>query len=396
MALVEETRDFPSRDRATAALEALTRAVESEEFSGWDPYDALFSPLVRRLARGRLLRQAATQVVKALPVNPRPLLGVPRQQHTKGLALYVSAYRRLVDLGQDPRPRTVALELANRLAERALPRPEGVGWGYDFDVQTRWGYYKRGEANAVVSAFAAHALLDAEELSPDGRFRELAEQALSYACAELLVKRPDGRFFAYFSGSRTPIHNANLLIASLFARSGRGDSEQMKAAREALEYSLRRQRPDGSWPYGEGATLRWVDGYHTAYVLRSLAWWDGSVDAPPVRQALHAGLDLYLERLIDRDGAARNTLRLRYPVDIHGAASAVWMLSELRGLDPRALPTAARVLGWTLEHMSRPDGRFGFQQHRLFRNSVPYIRWSDGHMLLALATYLRALAQDRR
>jgi hypothetical protein len=374
--------------RVRAASVALATAVENEQFSGWDPYDALSSALVRRVARGRLLRQVAIQAVKALPINPRPLLAVPSQQHTKGLALFVSAYRRLAELGPDTHARTVALELAERLAQRALPMGDGVGWGYDFDVQTRWGYYKRGEPNAVVSAFAAQALLDADELSPKGGFRSLAEEALAYASEQLLVERQDGRFFAYFAGSKTPIHNANLLIASLFARCGEGASEQLGAAHDAVEYSLRCQRPDGSWPYAEGMSLRWVDGYHTAYVLRSLAWWEGRAGAPPVREALLSGLDLYLTRLIDRDGAARATLRLRYPLDIHAGASAVWMLSELADYDDRAFSTAARVLDWILDNMQRPDDRFAFQRRRLFRNSVPYIRWSDGHMLLALATYL--------
>jgi hypothetical protein len=40
--------------------------------------------------------------------------------------------------------------------------------------------------------------------------------------------------------------------------------------------------------------------------------------------------------------------------------------------------------------MRRDDGRFAFQQRRLFRTSVPYARWSDGHMLLALSEYLTA------
>jgi hypothetical protein len=57
---------------------------------------------------------------------------------------------------------------------------------------------------------------------------------------------------------------------------------------------------------------------------------------------------------------------------------------------PRATQVAAQVLGWTLANMKRRDGRFAFQRHRLFRNSISYIRWNDAHMLLALATCLEA------
>ena len=47
--------------------------------------------------------------------------------------------------------------------ERAIERPGGIGWGYDFPVQLRWGSYEPGQPNAVGTAFAGHALLDVAE-----------------------------------------------------------------------------------------------------------------------------------------------------------------------------------------------------------------------------------------
>jgi hypothetical protein len=84
----------------------------------------------------------------------------------------------------------------------------------------------------------------------------------------------------------------------------------------------------------------------------------------------------------------------RYPVDIHSCASSVWALADLRSRDTRALAASDRILGWTLANMRRDDGRFAFQKRRLFRASVPYTRWSDGHMLLALSEYLTAKSDD--
>lgn len=375
-------------DVARSAAERLSRAVEAEGFAGWDPYDALASPALHACARTRLLRAGAIQALRRSPVNGRRLLGVPKQQHTKALALFVAAYARLATLGWGASYRDLALDLAERLVERARPAGDGVGWGYDFDVQTRWGFYRAGQPNAVVTAFAAHALLDASSLAGRGIVPELPRQALDYACSQLLVARGPERYFAYFAGSTTPIHNASLLVASVAARCASRNSEQWRAAEAAVSYSLARQRDDGSWPYGEGRGLGWVDGFHTAYVLDSLACWNeaGGADG----DAFVRGLDLYLARLIDSDGAPRATCGSRYPLDIHAAASAVSTLSRLAGYDERAFPTAARVLGWTLRTMYRRDGRFAFRRHRLFRNSTPYVRWGDGHMLLALASFVAA------
>lgn len=320
----------------------------------------------------------------------RRLIGVPKLQHIKAVALLASAYRLLAKLHPEVGYDRAATGLADQLVRRALRFETGIGWGYDFDVQTRWGYYRRGQPNAVVTAFAAHALLDSVPSEP--LYADAARQAIRYAMSKLLIERDGAVFFAYFAGSQTPIHNANLLVASLAARCEQ-QSELSKAA-EAVAFSLAHQRPDGSWPYGEGPGLGWIDGFHTAYILESLARWHEATGEASVEAAIVRGLDFYFARLVDSDGAARAGVDARYPIDIHAAASAISALSLLDRYDTRAFPCATNVLRWTLRHMRRGDGRFAFQQHRHFRNSVPYIRWSDGHMLLALGRYLTRASEN--
>jgi len=374
--------------RARTAADALSAALERTDFVGWDPYDALASPGIRAVARLPVLRQAAIQGLKVLPFNPRRVLGVPARENSKALALFASAYARLARLEPDGRFAGLALALAERLERRAIPSGDGAGWGYPFDVQTRWGYYPSAQPNAVVTAFAAHALKDVEELAPPGRFSAAVDAALAYVRSRLLVQDGDGAFFAYYHGSRVPIHNASLLATSMFVRHG-----QAAEALPALRYTLARQRPDGSWPYGEGPGLEWVDGYHAAFLLWSLGRAiEGGAEADASSRALTAALDFFSAHLVDPDGAVRASPDSRYPIDIHSCASSIWALSDLHERDPRSLETASRILDWTLANMRREDGRFAFQKRRLFRAAVPYVRWSDGHMLLALSEYLTATA----
>jgi hypothetical protein len=374
--------------QARAAVESLSAALERNDFAGWDPYDALASPVIRRLARAPVLRQVAIQGLKAAPFNLRRALAVPQTENAKGLAPFVPAYARLARLDPDSRFGELALALAERLEGHAVRMIGGVGWGYPFDVQTRWGYYRRGQPNGVVTSFAVHALMDVEPLASEGRFSALLDSALGWARSSLRVVRGGDAFYAYYQGSDTPIHNANLLVASALARYGDED-----AARPALRFSLSRQRPDGSWAYGQGDNLRWVDGYHTAFVLWALHRLQSvSAERERTDAALARALDYFLSRLVDPDGAVRASPARRYPVDIHSCASSVWALADLRELDGRALRTAGRILDWTLAQMRRDDGRFAFQRRRLVRASVPYTRWSDGHMLLALSEFLAASA----
>jgi hypothetical protein len=371
----------PRALRAKEAADRLASKLERESFAGWDPYDALNSEALRRLARTPLLRRVAIQSLKRSPVNVRPLLGIRRIQHTKALALLASAYRRL---GRDE----MVVRLRDLLLARALP---SGGWGYDFDVQTRWGYYRKGQANAVATAFAVHALLDSVEIEPNRKTTVAIDRALDFAVNELIVRCDGESYFAYFAGNTIPIHNANLLISSLFVRAH--DGARSHAAEDAVRYTVGRQRHDGTWSYGEHRALEWVDGFHTAYVLERLAEWYSLKPEPSLQRAIEHGTDTYITRLIDRDGAPRATLEKRLPLDVHAATSAITALTRLRQFHPFARATSDAVLDWTLEHMVRRDGSFSFQRHGIWTNRTSYLRWNDAHALLALGSYLCAEEQ---
>lgn len=381
-----------SRGLAREHADRLSRALERANFCGWDPYDALASRALRRVARGTLGRRVAIQSLKRSPINLRPALGVPRQHHTKALALLVSAYARLGLAPEGAHYRELALSLARELELRGVQAGRGTGWGYDFDVQTRWGYYTAGQPNAVVTAFAAHAFLDVSRLGPrSGEFEELARSATRFAADVLFVQQGREHFFAYYAGSHTAIHNANLLIAGIFARCPDLDRDALDLARRAVQFTLGHQLANGAWPYGAQRGLAWVDGYHTAYILVSLHHClEGGLDDTG-EQRLVSGLRYYMQNLFENSGAPRATPQSLYPIDIHAASSAIWALATLRDRSSESADLAHRVLTWTIANMLREDGRFAFQLHPRYRNSVPYIRWNDAHMLLALA----CLVSDR-
>jgi hypothetical protein len=370
--------------QALSCARALAKSLERIDFTGFDPYDALRSPALRTMSRTPLFRRLAIQTVKHSPWNFRPLLGVTPDAHTKALALCASAYTRLAQLEQDEEWLRGAAELAERLLDRSVKCGAGLGWAYDFDVQTRWAFYRRGEPNAIATAFAVDALVDIGSLSDRADFLAAAEGGAEFACSSLLVESASDAYFSYFDGSTVPIHNANVLVARAVLRAAQA-ATQLQAVERAFGYTLQRQRPDGSWPYGEWTGLRWVDGFHTAYVLDCLHSYCSVSPSPSVKAALETGLDLYLRKLLDRDGAPRASVTSRFPLDVHAAASAITTLCRLRGEDERTLPAAERVFKWARNNLLRPDGRFGFQRHRWWYSDSPFVRWGDAHMLLALS-----------
>ena len=71
--------------------------VEDADYAGYDPYDALNSPILQILSvRSKWLRVLFTQLFRRCPINLRPLLLIKKEHNSKGLGLFLEGYSRPV------------------------------------------------------------------------------------------------------------------------------------------------------------------------------------------------------------------------------------------------------------------------------------------------------------
>jgi hypothetical protein len=371
-----------SDDLAARCIDAALVLVESAaraEFRGPDPFDVLFWRWPHVLVGGRRRRQALIQLHARSPVDLRRVYRRQHPQIAKALGVFGSVGMRAHHLTGDARPRELgehALALLD--ADRtAGPR----AWGYPWDMQTRWSFYPAGTPNVVATAFAAGALLEAGD-EHAARARDAAQWALE----ELWIE-PDG-YFGYHPGRPVNIHNASLLGAWLVHVAAVRGSERVQ---RAIERTLDAQRPDGSWPYGEGANLGWTDSFHTGYVLICL---DRMRDVDPrVAGAVARGAVGY-KRFFDRAGRAQLWATKPYPEDGHSAGTGLTTLALLhrRGHVEREVVerVARRVLDVGLHR-----GHVVHRRYRRGRTTVRYLRWCDAHVALGLVDAAAALSGAR-
>jgi hypothetical protein len=383
-------------ERITALTLTLVHWCRERDWAGYDPYDALNSDLLRFIpfADARLPRLALTQLLKRSPLNLRPLLRVRVLANPKGIALFLSALVKLHRLGAVDAADMVG-SLADRLALLRSPNGRRWCWGYNFPWQTRTRLIERYAPNLVCTTFVANALLDCHELSHDPAHLEMAQSAGAYVRNELYFQDEERAAFAYPAPSeRTPIHNASLLGAALLCRlyGLTGDEGHRDVALRVTRYTVSRQREDGSWLYGEAPTQAWVDNFHTGYnlcALRTIAT-DGA--SAEFDDSLRRGFAFYREHFVASDGMPRYFHDRAYPIDVHCAAQSIITLVVLRDLHGESLTLAWRVLAWTLRHMFDSRGFFYYQRRRGYTNRIPYVRWSQAWMALALATLLDAVS----
>lgn len=371
-------------EQALRAAVSLREWIRSTRLLGYDPYDALRSPILARLARGPRARQLAIQALRRFPFNPRPLLGIRPYASAKALGLIAGAAARLFRSTGDEEWRSLAEESAAGARALAVQAGAGLAWGYPFDVQLRWGFYPANTPNVIATVFTASSLLVAAEVLRRPDLAADAERTGPFL--DSLAVGAAERYYAYVPGNLTPIHNANLLAAALRGRLASRSGTAIPAdVTAALDFSLRRQRPDGSWPYGDGTGLGWVDGFHTGYVLSALVDLDVLTARADVKEAIARGTAYYIDNLFEDDGAPRYYPGRAYPFDAHNAATAIATLMKLTPYEPRTLDVGAAALRCSLARLQTRSGWFVYQRGRIHTKRVDYLRWSDAHMLGALA-----------
>lgn len=377
-----------SHEELFKAEARLTAWLESAGFAGYDPYDALASPLLRpAVLLGRRPAAALVHALRLCPVNLRPLLGIPQCRYAKAMGVLLGTYARKYRLSHHPRHLRTMSELSRRLEEQATRCYGGRGWGYEFPWPNRSFFASPGTPTVVNTSFVACAMLDGYQATGDASYLASAQLAAEFVLRGLRrLGRDDSFSFSYTPLDRRAVHNANLLGAALLARTyaETGDRECRRAAEGALRFTLERQCADGSWPYGEAPNDRWVDGLHTGYVLCALAECIEGLDREDLLPALRRGYQYYAQRLIETDGTARYSARSPYPLDAHTFAQAVITHLRLAFLDPALIDRAARIAARAVHLFQRGDGAMGYQINRRYAIRIPYVRWSLAWMQRAL------------
>jgi len=385
------TDHFKTNVDMTVVAQKLLFYCRANEWAGYDPYDALNSKLftaVPMLDR-RIPRLVLTQALKRLPVNVRSLLAIPKTQNPKGLALFLSAFIKLSRTEAKDKQELQEL-IAFMIKRLGTLRSPGVAyscWGYSFPWQTRTVVVPSGAPNLVCTTFVANALFDAYDHCRDSQCLDMALSAAEYILNELYWAEGSEASFSYpLPSLRSEVHNANFLAAALLGRaySRTSDMKFLLPALQVARCSAAKQRADGSWYYGEKASQRWIDNFHTGYnlcALRDLSSHAGTTEFDTVIQR---GFEFYRRHFFGADGAVRYFHDRTYPIDIHSVAQSIITLVMFKDVDSGNLPLAHSVLQWAVTHMWDDRGFFYYRVLRSHTNRISYMRWSQAWMLLAM------------
>lgn len=409
-------------------LQNLERFLERDNFKGYDPYDGLNSPFLKFLTfKKKWLRIAVMQFMRRFPINLRHLFGIAKGRNPKAMGLLASAYIELYKQTKDENYLKKVGEILEWLVQNRSQGYSGSAWGYNFDWQSAIFYIPKGGPTVVNTAFISNAFLDAYEVLKEERYLEIARSSCDFILKDLDrsylkdIRSSDPEIqnssasseirhsqtgksetpfcFSYSTSDSTCTHNANLLAVELLTRVHYYTKEKvlLENASMALRFTLSHFNSNGSIYQGVTRAQKFIDSFHTGFILVSLKNISNSLDfaddggfkpralSLQGRQSLEKGYEYYKNTFWEDDRCPRYYHSKKYPIDLHCSAQGIITFLEFREYDNEAVDMAKQIANWAIENMwDDKNGYFYFQKMKLYTNKIPYIRWPNAWMFLAL------------
>lgn len=367
--------------------------MSAREFKGWDPFDALNSPLLKGVTRiHRWAGVAALQLVKRCPINLRPALLVPKTINAKGIGLVLTALTVRYRLYHQEDEKQRAFQLARWLKEHQSKGYSGACWGYPFDWPNRAFYAPAGTPTIVNTAFIGSSLLDLFEETGQEEWLDLAISACEFICRDLnRTVGKQGFCFSYTPLDQAQVHNANLLGAALLARAGKvtGRGEFQELSVQSAAYSIHAQNEDGSWPYGAAGNQNWIDSFHTGYNLLALKDIHDYLGYKEAGAACAKGYSFYLNQFFLSDGTVKYYHDKAEPLDAHAFAHAMICLCEMDDQFETPPDLVEKVLFRLIDLFWSGKGYFYWQKKHGILYRLDCMRWVQAWAFLGLMKYLQ-------
>ncbi len=376
------------------SIEILENYVVKNNFKGYDPYDTLNSVIPFRKF-GKWLPVLVTQFQKRNPFNIRPLLGIQKEINPKAYGLFLNAFSKQYELTGTRKYLQNCKNMADWLIQNTAPGYGNMCWGYHFDWASPLKTVPAYSPSVVSTAFVVKGLFQYYRLFQSEEVKSAILSAARYVYDDLpKYKNKYGTCISYTDIQVDVCYNANLLGAEIlgYAYTITGNTEYRKLAKSALDFTIHYQHEDGHWNYSlnpeTGRERKQVD-FHQGYILESAfeiikhCGFGNEYD-----QYIKKGLEFYINRQFYTNGRSLWRLPRKWPVDIHNQSQGMITFVKLKEFGPSYADFASVIADWTIKNMQDEKGFFYYQKHRFYRIKIPYMRWAQAWMYLALTDVL--------
>lgn len=393
-----------SYDVIWKSLLSLYSWVKKEKYYGWDPYDWYLSPLSSKIPK--IVNFVLIQFNLYSPINFRSLFGIKKGISNKALALFSQAYLTLNF--RYPEFKAEGKRTLLILERNKIKTDYGYGWASHYFKFFGPKHMLTPDVPDIVgTSEAIKAFSLAYKLYKNKNYAKISKNALNSLLNEYLSSFNGNTYFKYTPNEKGKIvFNVSALALSAiscFLRNCELNKDAIVTGNKVVKFLLNFQRKDGSWPYSYYPSTRkfytQLD-YHQGFII------DGLVEFLPyiqdknlkkeVEKKIIMGVEFYMRKQFTEKGVSYYRYPIKYPVDIHNQAQGIITFSKLyKAFDnPKYLNFSLKIAEWTIRNMQDPKGYFYAHKWPFFTNKIPYMRWGQAWMMLALATLLEVLIDE--
>ena len=384
-------------DEIENSYERLIDHIVSNDRCGWDPYDGLNTPYAL-LTSTRSARLFSQYFHKFSPVNLRPLFGVRKSRQLQAAAFIGLALENYSGKGSRE---DFVREIVGDLKASSMRDKYGYHcWDpHGFPIQMRKSYTPVGTTDVIGNEACGRLLHRISERTGDEKAGTIAEDVARYIIKVLRVDKGDVAFFKYkpITPDWSCTYNASVLAAAFVTKVLGGNKltdEECDFLERCFHYVCKNQRNEGYWCYSidlrSGNEKHQVD-FHQGFILDCLLeYMQMTGFREPFVSAYRKGLRFYKEKQFFNDGRGIYRWPKIWPVNIHNQAQGIITFSRACEVDPEYMEFSEKIARWTIREMQHRNGHFYFMKYPMFKNKIPYIRWSDAAMAYALAVLLKA------
>jgi hypothetical protein len=377
----------------------LEKYVRNQNYSGYDPYDALNSVKLNSINL-KFFRVLFTQLFVYSPINLRPLFHIEKGVNPKALGLILSSYSYLfkIDLIKRNFFEDVSSKIVNLLLNNASSGFSGYCWGFNFNWNDVKRNAKKYTPTLVVSSYIGNSFLDLYEITHEQKYLDIAESITKFIINDLQIRDfKSGICFSYSPIDNHVVHNANCLGAAFLSRVYKfnKDKKLQVYSQKVVDFVISRQNKDGSWEFQffpESGKIRNQIDFHQGFIIDAFCDFIrfNELDEEKYLNALKKAVRFYKQNQFYKDGRAMWRLPHRYPIDIHHQAQGIITFSKLYLFykEDKYLNLSKKIAEWTIKNMQDEEGYFYYQKWPFFTNKISYIRWGQAWMIYALTNLI--------
>ena len=260
----------------------------------------------------------------------------------------------------------------------------GNCWGYDFPWEARYATIPAYKPTVVATGIITNGLYELSQATDDQQAAEMVADAARFVISDLNRQtETDGSFcFSYSPFDKEMVFNASMkgvrLLSQAFAITG--NSEYISTAAQAVQWVMKYQQKDGAWIYSKRETGKWVDNYHTGYILDCLDTYIQLSGDNRYISNLQNGLAYYTSNFITAEGQPKFYNQEVYPIDCTSAGQTLLTLVRFKKTEE-----AIHVANWMSRHMQDEKGYFYFRKYKSHTEKTNFMRWSNAWMLAGMS-----------